>query len=71
MVGIKMNMIDKVEAAVRKEFWENNGSYRDVAKAVIEAMREPTEEMIVKVPIGYCTASEVWSKMIDVALKNA
>lgn len=31
-----MNMIEKVEVAVRKEFWENNGSYRDVARIIYQ-----------------------------------
>lgn len=48
-----MNMIEKVARAVAKEidntdeFWDMPENI-DVAKAAIEAMREPTEEMIQK-----------------------
>lgn len=81
-----MNMIEKVERAMAKQlgeavFWV---SYLSQAKAAIEAMREPTEEMNkigASEPIYHCweiggeftndeSAGEIYSRMIDAALKE-
>ncbi len=69
-----MTMIEKVARAIR-DASDKTGMEYDIceiqlARAAIEAMREPTDEMIHKVPIGYCTAREVWECMIDAALKE-
>ena len=68
-----MNMIDKIARAMAKQqgeavFWV---SYIEMAKAAIEAMREPTEEMknIETGSIHY-TQVELWNEFINAALKE-
>lgn len=68
-----MNMIEKVA----KEIALADGSqmtmeiYNHLAKAAIEAMREPTEEMKnVETGSIYYTQVELWHSFIDAALKE-
>ena len=71
-------MIERVAKAIRDEdFTMRTGTadsdvnciwlgYQHKARAAIEAMREPTEEMLG----NYENASFIWPLMIDVALKE-
>lgn len=79
-----MSMVEKVAKAISISMTDNRGQpaavSSDVSRAAIEAMREPTEEMVrrgrrVDVPgdegnrpAGF-TADSVWEAMIDEALK--
>lgn len=58
-------MVERVINAIRGPIAGNAASYEDIARAAIEAMREPTEEM--------CEAAEcaaiMWNAGIDAALK--
>jgi hypothetical protein len=74
-------MVERVAAALRKlpiRDSKNPGSeldhlrLREAARAAIEAMREPTKEMIDACDINIPTEGEivgVWGSMIDEALK--
>ncbi len=68
-----MNMIEKVAKAMAlyedsmEDYWKR---YTGLAKAAIEAMREPSEEMIYQGPGDPYMDKEVWAKMIDAALKK-
>lgn len=80
-----MNMIEKVAAAIQEasnKFRKENGPAADYAKrayeaearAAIEAMCEPSEEMILNsdppdMPAGG-SVEDIWSDMIDAALKE-
>lgn len=72
---------DDTRAIVDPETWPVAESYYDSARAAIEAMREPTDEMIVlKDGMGgneLCDNADetvvrrVWTKLIDAALTPA
>ena len=70
-----MNMIEKVARAMAKQqgesvFWV---SYTELAKAAIEAMREPSIEMVDEGMSSQLCDAEVriiWTWMINVALKE-
>lgn len=59
-----MTMIDKVAAAIATKQTLN-----EMAKAAIEAMREPTNEMLYKCSWND-SAYDSWKAMIDAALKE-
>ena len=52
---------------------EDRDGFRDLARAAIAAMREPTEGMLaagLAELLGYGEARDVWPAMIDAALKD-
>jgi hypothetical protein len=64
-------IMDRVAKAIRDTAFEGGGS-REIARAVIEAMREPTEEMRDAATHVEGVAEyfgEVWRAMIDEALR--
>ncbi len=72
-----MNMIDKVAEAIVDSFMKTEidlTKRREWAKAAIEAMLEPTEEMLYAAQCASCNqdsdAINVWRAMIDEALKE-
>lgn len=66
-----ITMIEKVDRAIEKcgsDYWlATDGEWKAVAKAAIEAMREPSEGMIEA--MGEDTTL-VWQAGIDAALKE-
>jgi len=74
-----MTMLEKVSAALKAKNCEGlppTGYYDNLARAAIEAMREPTEKMIkiadentsdVLTPFD---AREIWYEMIDAVLNE-
>lgn len=70
-----MNMIEKVAKAINLD--PGNMEHRNIAKAAIEAMREPTPEMLDAVtaadqtePFSNATVSGMFGEMIDAALEH-
>ncbi|MBY3073384.1 hypothetical protein HFO71_24015 [Rhizobium laguerreae] len=67
-----MTMIERVAKALSQEL-AKDGYYVDAARAVIEAMREPTEAMVEAgekhIRVGRI-AEEKYKTMIDAALKE-
>lgn len=62
-------MLMKVARALSEADWSCDGDYRALAHAAIEAMREPTEEMISAANRNnHPRDIETWQTMIDVAL---
>ena len=61
-------------AAVDPNTWPVAESYCDMARAAIEAMREPTAEMLQPCMAGgksyLVPVMEIWPKMIDAALSE-
>lgn len=73
------SMVERVARVLAGKHWDENPAYRDhyktLALAVLEEMREPTEAMqdAGNVPTYQWidnTADDVWSRMIDAALKE-
>ena len=72
-------MVERVGEALRKEClsifgstWNNDNAWR-LARAAIEAMREPTQEMVDAVDLGIPTEGQIfntWREMIDAALNE-
>jgi hypothetical protein len=76
-------MVDRVaDAIARAESHKSDTMYADMARAAIEAMREPTDEMIEAAVnrdnpsdsdiLHYvpCSHEEAWGAMIDAALRS-
>ena len=70
-------MIERVAHAIRVEFTgmfkeDQAPAYERLARAAIEALREPTEEMLIasEVDLNDFDVAAVWSVMIDAALKQ-
>lgn len=72
-IDASIGMIERV-AQVLSELAGDGRDYTDVARAAIEAMREPTLFMMNKggtrVPDGPLQAEEVWHAMIDATLSE-
>lgn len=69
------NMVERVGAALKRVIEETEGGYPALARAAIEAMREPTEAMRYGGYEGLGTEASrfaqpehVWYAMIDAAL---
>lgn len=63
-------MIERVAWTVAWAIDEKDLSIKDIARAAIEAMRVPTEEMEAVILVsGGLAAEDVWPAMIDAALK--
>jgi hypothetical protein len=70
------SMVERVSRAIRLSL-DETGYYPDAARAAIEAMREPTPEMIEagNIPgwddsVSVGLSEEIWPAMIDAALKE-
>lgn len=80
------SMIERVAKAMFPHFWDENmegddpylmpkirGTAREKARAAIEAMREPTFEMVeapAAIEIDPGTADDVWRAMISKAMEG-
>jgi len=68
-------MIERVERAIAQCLNEpGQCSYRDIAHAAIEAMREPTDEMFATAAHyigGADRVRKIWGAIIDAALQKA
>lgn len=71
------SMIERVEAAIMGEmarllrageYLALSGNPRKIARAAIEAMREPTEAILSQGPGEPYLDRDVWARMIDTAL---
>lgn len=68
---VAMSMIERVARAVaQKMFVEPNEYHRDLARAAIAAMREPTEAMLRGDALARTLWYKIWQDMIDAALKE-
>jgi hypothetical protein len=70
-----MDMLEKVARAIAEAMEGGGFLWPDVAHAALEAMREPTEEMLIagiesRDSGAGGTISEIWRAMIDAVLKN-
>jgi len=68
-----MTMIEKVAIAIRDSFNSNDIDCGPIAKAAIEAMREPSDAMIAdfdRSPTLRKAAVDSYQAMIDAALKE-
>jgi hypothetical protein len=62
-------MVEQVMEGLRPLMFEADDELiRKLARAAVEAMREPTDAMITAVPFGEDTMREHWPLMIDAAL---
>jgi hypothetical protein len=64
-------MIDRVERAMMKATRSRDNEPDNIARAIIEAMRVPTPEMLLAAQQqpGQQTYENIWQAMIDAALK--
>jgi hypothetical protein len=64
-------MIERVARAIARELGEGGDAveYYDIARAAIEAMREPTPEML-PAEMYEKTYRHIWQKMISAALRE-
>jgi hypothetical protein len=71
-------MVERVEQALREELWKHGSQLsrqinRDLARAAIAAMREPTDQMFATAAHsigGADRVRRVWGAMVDAALNG-
>lgn len=68
-------MVERVAAAIRdhrsdEPHADRKRACRELARAAIAAMREPTEVMYIYAYVNDSTAMATWTEMIDAALMD-
>jgi hypothetical protein len=69
---MKNEMVERVAKAINEIIYIGDSGAKQLARAAIEAMREPTDEMICECnsSLVYEELKLIYKSMIDVALKE-